>query len=109
MRQQEVLLYRWTGTAGDEGEEHFAPRPYKSYDLRSPRIRAELAPTAVGWGLTLHAESLALFVAVEAEGMRPSDNCFAVLPGQPRRLYLATDQTAAPAIGIHELHGATCN
>jgi beta-mannosidase len=108
--QGELLLYRWTSEAGDAGEEHFAPSPYKVYDLLPPRIRTDLAPTEGGWELTLAAEALALFVAIEAEGARPSDNCFALLPGCPRRLHLASDAMTsmhAPTFTIRNLHGAT--
>ncbi len=105
VREQEMLFYRWRGTLA-EGEEHFAPMPYKSYDLQRPEISVELTATEGGHHVTLTAEKLALFVTVERADGFLSDNCLTILPGLPKRLYLRT-RNDAPTVETRDLHGAT--
>ena len=108
VRDAEMLFYRWSGSSGSGGEEHFAPRPYKAYDLQHPGIRSEVTPAEGGYDIVLTAEALALFVTIEGAGRALSDNCVTLLPGIARRLHLRTDH-AAPAVEIRDLHWATYN
>ena len=108
VREGEMLLYRWADAAGGSGEEHFAPRPYKTYDLRPPDIIAELGRSDSGWDVTLTSEALALFVAIEADRGHLSDNCITLIPGTPRTLHLRIGDDV-PKLTLRDLYGATYN
>lgn len=72
----EMLYWRWPG-----GADHFAPKPYKAYDLREPKLSMAATEEAGAWRCTLSAEAPALFAALEADlPGRFSDNAVLVLP-----------------------------
>ncbi|MFN7225521.1 MAG: beta-mannosidase, partial [Paracoccaceae bacterium] len=77
----EVLHWRWTDVAGATGQDIFAPRPWKAYDLTDPRITLTATQGNDHWAITLSACSLAPFVALEADCPgRFSDNAFTLIP-----------------------------
>jgi beta-mannosidase len=104
----EMLLYRWSDAAGNGGEEHFAQRPYKTYDLRQPDIVTELEPARDGWSVRLTSEALALFVSIETANGRLSDNCVTLVPGASRTLHLKTGEDV-PILKVRDLYAATYN
>ena len=104
--QAEVLAYVWSIGDVRVGGDVFAPKPYKAYDLLPPNLKLDLSDDG---RLTLSAQALALFVAVEADVPgRFSDNAFAVFPGHPVTLTF-TPQTpgVTPRFTIRDLHSAT--
>ncbi|CAN1564011.1 LacZ Beta-galactosidase/beta-glucuronidase [Paracoccaceae bacterium] len=107
---QEMLVFRWLdGNGSPLGHDHFAPRPYKSYDLQAPGLTHEIASGGGVWTLTLTAEKLALYVAVEADcDGRFSHNALTVIPGQAVTVtFSPKDASARPRFTIRDLHGAT--
>lgn len=106
---QEMLHLRWTGE-GVDGEDAFALRPYKSYDLGPPSARLAVSAQQGDWMLTLQTDALALFVTVEADVRgRFSDNGFALLPGQSRQIrFTPSDKGAMPNFTMRDLYSATC-
>ena len=105
--QAEMLAYVWSLGDVPVGGDVFAPKPYKAYDLLPPDLHMQIA--ADGLTMTLSAQALALFVAVEADQPgRFSDNAFAVFPGHPVTLtFTPQAQGAAPRFTIRDLHSAT--
>lgn len=79
----ELLLVSWVSEQG-EGQMHFAPRPYKAYDLLPSCLALDAAWDGTEYHLTLTAETLALYAAVEASAPgRFSDNAFLVRRDAP--------------------------
>ncbi|MBI1418833.1 MAG: glycoside hydrolase family 2 protein [Limimaricola sp.] len=109
LTSQEMLAFTWEAPDGTRGGDVFAPKPYKAYDLRAPRIELKVAQDGDGWRLTLTAEALALFVAVEAD--RPgrfSNNAFALFPGAPATItFTPAAPGPAPTFTLRDLHSAT--
>jgi beta-mannosidase len=101
----ELLTFIWETAAGDFGGDHFAPLPYKSYDLPAPRLALKVEGNA----LTISAQALALFVAVEADQPgRFSNNAFTVFPGYPAKITFTPDHPGAAAqFTLRDLHSAT--
>ncbi len=101
----EMLAFDWQGSDGTDARDVFAPMPYKAYDLLTAGVEAVVDSNAI----TLTAQALALFVAVEADVPgRFSDNGFALLPGQPKRLtFTPQDADARPVFTLNDLHSAT--
>ncbi len=110
--QDEILVFRWDH-GGQSQSDIFAPRPWKSYDLRpsglscTPEVPAGAArPAQV---LTLSVRNLGLFAAIEAD--RPgrfSDNALILFPGQPTRITFTPDVPGPPAtFTLRDLRSAT--
>jgi beta-mannosidase len=105
----EMLAFTWTDEGMHGGGDVFAPQPYKSYDLRAPGITHSVDAADGGWRITLSAQSLALFVALEADiPGRFSQNAFALFPGFDA---IVTFTPAAPGdtprFTVRDLHSAT--
>lgn len=79
----EVLYFEWQGRNGQTLSDHFAPVPYKTLDLQNPNVSLVVVPSEDGWAITLDANALALFVALEADipGCF-SDNAFTMVPNK---------------------------
>lgn len=110
LNPQEMLAYVWLDGQGNRlGGDHFAPRPYKAYDLRPPHLRHSVAATPQGHDITLTAEALALFVAVEADQPgRFSANAMTLFPGHPATLRFTPAQPGPPPqFTLRDLHSAT--
>jgi beta-mannosidase len=106
---QDMLAFVWTDSAGNRlGGDHFAPLPYKAYDLQDAGLSHTIEPGPV-WTITIAAEKLALFVAVEAdcEG-RFSHNAMTLFPGHPAKVtFTPKDPKAQPQFTIRDLRSAT--
>ncbi|HCZ00484.1 MAG: beta-mannosidase [Rhodobacterales bacterium RIFCSPHIGHO2_02_FULL_62_130] len=106
---QEMLAFVWVGSDGTRAGDVFAPQPYKHYDLLPPKIAHTVTEANGRYTLTLTAETLALFVAVESDQPgRVSVNAFSLFPDHPATVVF-TPQTAgqAPRFTIRDLHSAT--
>jgi len=106
---QEMLAFVWEGSDGTRAGDVFAPQPYKHYDLLPPKIAHTVTEADGRYTLTLTAETLALFVAVESDQAgRFSVNAFTLFPDHPATVVF-TPQTAgqAPRFTIRDLHSAT--
>jgi beta-mannosidase len=103
----EVLYWRWTGPQG-AGEDHIAPRPYKTYALPAPRLHLDRALVEGVWHLTLTAGAPAFFATVEADQPgRFSRKAILVLPGQPQQLTFTPHTADTPQFTLRDLHSAT--
>ncbi|KJZ18938.1 glycoside hydrolase family 2 protein [Loktanella sp. S4079] len=103
--QDELLHFEWSVSDGSTGSDTFAPRPYKDYDLIVPNLAYQVDGNVI----TITADALALFVAVEADvAGRFDDNAFALLPGQSKQVrFTPADPTDKPNFTLRDLHSAT--
>ncbi len=106
--EDEMLAYTWeAGT--HRGGDHFAPKPYKTYDLLPTRLTQKVAAKGGSYEITVKAQALALFVALEADQPgRFSTNAFALFPGHPASVTFTPDHSGAePRFTLRDLHSAT--
>lgn len=88
----EILYFEWAGPDGIIHSDHFTNEPYKTLDLQNPEIEFDIVPSGEDWEVTLTCQTLALFVALEADSAgRFSDNAFTMLPGRKKTLRFAPD------------------
>ena len=108
LRPGEVIYWRWS-FGGETGEDHFAPSPYKMYDLPQANVKLSAQPRHDDWRLELSTDQPAFFTTVECHHPgRLSDNAFLLLPDAPRVLTFTPDNpTATPRFGVRDLHSAT--
>lgn len=107
---QEMLTHVWLDGQGNRlGGDHFAPRPYKAYDLLPPDLTLKVEAATEGWTLTITAKALALFVAVEADRAgRFSANAMTLFPGHAATLTFTPETPGpAPVFTLRDLHSAT--
>lgn len=108
LAEAEMLGLSLTSAQGTE-HLHFAPRPYKSYDLLASGLSLDARPQGDIVHLTLTAEHLALFTSVEAS--RPgrfSDNAVLVRPGLPVELTFRPETPGdVPEFTLRDLWSAT--
>jgi beta-mannosidase len=106
---QEMLAFVWEGSDGTRAGDVFAPQPYKHYDLLPPNIAHSVTKAEGRYTLTLTAETLALFVAVESDQRgRFSVNAFALFPGHPATVvFTPASPGPEPRFTIRDLHSAT--
>ncbi len=104
----EMLFLEWSSPHGSD-RLHFAPKPYKSYDLQPSGLAVEAARDGAAHILTLSAQSLALYASVEASRSgRFSDNAVLVRPGHPVDLTFTPQTPGEPlAFTLRDLHSAT--
>ena len=105
---QEMLLISWVSEHGEDTL-HFAPKPYKSYDLLPSGLALEVQENETHIDLTLTAQSLALYASVEAsQPGRFSDNATLVRPGHPVQLTFTPRRPGDPVeFTVRDLHSAT--
>jgi beta-mannosidase len=105
----EMLAFTWTDGGTHRGGDVFAPQPYKSYDLRAPDVTQTVSATDTGWHITLSAQNLALFVALEADQPgRFSLNAFTLFPGHDATVtFTPVTPGATPRFTLRDLHSAT--
>jgi beta-mannosidase len=105
LKPDEMLSYTWETADGTTGSDTFAPKPYKDYDLQAPNLTHLVS----GNTLTLTAQTLALFVAVEADVPGRFDhNAFTLLPGQTKVVqFTPTNPAGKPNFTLRDLHSAT--
>jgi beta-mannosidase len=110
LQADEILAYTWADASGQHRSgDHFAPRPYKTYDLMPAHLTCDVQHTGETFTLTVSASALSLFTAVEADQPgRFSVNAFTLFPGHPATVTF-TPQTAgsAPQFTLRDLHSAT--
>ncbi|OUD08112.1 beta-mannosidase [Marivivens niveibacter] len=101
----EILYIEWADDTGASGTDHFAPNPYKTYDLPNP----ELTMTQDGHSVTVSSAALALFVTVQADVPgRFIRNAVTVLPDAPVRFdFIPNDPAATPTFRVRDLYSAT--
>ena len=104
----EILHWHWTDGATATGEDIFAPRPWKAYRLTDPQITMTTGRDGTDYTLTLSAQSLAPFVALESDQPgRFSDNAFALIPGQTAVIRFTPSTAGTPQFTLRHLHAAT--
>lgn len=105
----EMLLVTWDGDDGAAGQDIFAPRAYKTYDLLAPNLMHTITRSGVDYIIDISSETLALFVAVEADvAGRISDNAITILPKHLVQLrFTPTDPCSTPKFTLRDLHSAT--
>lgn len=105
----EILAYVWANGDQRIGGDHFAPKPYKSYDLRPSRLAHKIHVKNGVYHIDITAESLALFVAVEADiAGRFSHNALTLFPDHPATVTF-TPKVAGqiPTFTLRDLQSAT--
>jgi len=104
----EILTYTWAAD-GHQGGDHFASKPYKSYDLQPASLAYDVKPVGQAYEITVTSKALALFVALEADHPgRFSSNGFALLPGHPATVtFTPKSPGPAPQFTLRDLHAAT--
>jgi beta-mannosidase len=105
----DMLAVTWTDGGQHRGGDVFAPRPYKTYPLHPARIAMQVAAQGAAWRITLGADALALFVAIEADQPgRFSLNAFTLFPGHDATVIFTPDASGAPPVfTVRDLHSAT--
>ena len=106
---QEILAYTWADETGPLGGDTFAPKPYKHYNLLPAGLTKSVTPKGSAYDITLTADKLALFVAVESDQPgRFSNNAFALFPGRPATVTFTPAQPGeTPSFTLRDLHSAT--
>jgi beta-mannosidase len=109
LRPGEILAYTWAQGDALIGGDHFAPLPYKSYDLLPAGLAHQVTPDGGVFKIEITAQNLALFVAVEADvAGRFSHNAIVILPDHPATITFTPAQAgAAPRFTLRDLHSAT--
>jgi len=110
LHPDEMLAFTWSDATGTHRSgDHFAPKPYKTYDLENPRVNYTRDITGHIYTLTLSAQALALFVAVEADQPgRFSANAFTLFPGHPATVtFTPKTPGAIPSFTLRDLYSAT--
>lgn len=107
-----VLGLTFTSDDGISGEDHHANLPYKSLDLVDPGLAFSTRVSDEGIVISVTVQALALYVTVEAEVTgRFSDNCFMMLPGQPREIIFTPSENdfsaAASTIAVRDLYNCS--
>lgn len=102
----EILVWDMLSSAGTEQRGHFAPRPYKAYELEPPGLGFEVRHFEDRYELTVTSRALALFVTFEADvGGRFSDNVFDMLAGETRTVtFIPKEKVAQPSFVLRDLH-----
>jgi beta-mannosidase len=106
----EILAYTWADTLGiHKGGDTSAPKPYKSYDLIPAHLTHQVKNLGQAYEITVTADALALFVALEADQPgRFSFNAFTLLPGYPATVtFTPHTAQAEPRFTLRDLHSAT--
>ena len=106
----EVLAFTWADAEElHRGGDVYAPRPWKSYDLRPSGLTAKVTREGGLYHIGLTVEALAPFVAVEADVPgRFSANAVTLFPGHPATLtFTPSDPKAEPVFTYRDLYAAT--
>lgn len=108
LRPDEILHWHWSDGAEATGEDLFAPQPWKAYALRPPQITQSVAQQGQDWDITLSAQTLAPFAALESDVPGQfSDNAFPLIPGAPRVIRFTPAAPGRPQFTLRHLHAAT--
>ncbi len=109
LHKGEMLAYVWATGDTRLGGDVFAPKPYKTYDLLPANVTKCLKEVDGCFEITLAAEALALFVALESDQPgRFSNNAVTLFPGHPVTLtFTPAAPGPAPVFSLRDLHSAT--
>jgi beta-mannosidase len=108
LEPDEVLHWFWSDAGAHRGEDIFAPKPWKAYDLCDPQITQTVARDGDDWTITLSSRHFAPFVALESDGAgRFSDNAFALVPGRDRVIHFTPKADGVPHFTLRHLFSAT--
>lgn len=104
----EIYVFTWQYEGGAGGD-FYAPKPWKSYELRNPEISMNIKETGDNLEIVLEAKALAPFVALEADVPgRFSANAVTLLPGMPVRIRFVPEEIGKPVNFIlRDLYSAT--
>jgi beta-mannosidase len=90
---------------------HYAPRPYKSYELHDPGLSHDVKATTQGAIITVKAQRTAYYVALESTlAGHFNDNAFDLLPGEERAVTFTAEEPSADiahSFTIRNLYNAT--
>ncbi|MGR3660584.1 MAG: beta-mannosidase [Paracoccaceae bacterium] len=105
----EFLVFTWSNSDNSHGMDHLTLNPYKTFDLLAPEISTDISKFGDNWQITLSASKPAFFTAIETDQPgRFSDNGFLLMPGHPRHIIFAPQQTGPkPEFTLRDLHSAT--
>ena len=109
----EILAFTWQGedAMGEslEGGDIFAPKPWKAYDLQNPALTHTIVEKDGGYEITVEAQALAVYVALESDvAGRFSNNAFTLFPGYPATItFTPEDAENAPKFTLRDLYSAT--
>ncbi len=113
VNDDEILAYTWADTVGiHKGGDHFAPKPYKAYDLMPTNLMHSVKNLGQAYEITIASEALALFTAVESlTPGRFSHNAFVIFPGYPAVITFTPDASSdtaeVPHFTLRDLRSAT--
>ena len=99
----------WDDGQGYMARDLFAPKPYKTYDLRPAFLEMDITDNGKHQDITVSAKNLGIFVSLESDQKGQfSQNAFTVVPSDPVTLRF-TPKTAGetPNFTIRDLHSAT--
>ncbi|MEL6701339.1 MAG: glycoside hydrolase family 2 protein, partial [Pseudomonadota bacterium] len=101
----QMIYWRWTLPDGSTASDHFAPKPYKAYDLQPSGTHLQVD----GNSITLTSQTAAFFASVEADCPgRFSDNAVLVLRDHPVTITFTPDTPSDRAsFRVRDLHSAT--
>ena len=106
----EMLAYVWLDGNGTRiSGDVVAPKPYKTYDLLPPKLTQSVAWTGTDWQITIEAQTLAMFVALEANLLgRFSMNAFTLFTEHAATVtFTPKTPGATPHFTLCDLHSAT--
>ncbi len=105
----ELIGMCWDDGQGYMARDLFAPKPYKTYDLRPAFLEMDICDKGEHQDITVSASNLGLFVSLESDQKGQfSQNAFTVAPSYPVTLRF-TPKTVGetPNFIIRDLHSAT--
>ncbi|MEP1536826.1 MAG: glycoside hydrolase family 2 protein [Paracoccaceae bacterium] len=104
-----LLWFKWQSDTV-HGSDHISLQRYKSLDLLDPEITATPHQKDGSWNIDLRAQSLGLFVSLEADiPGRFSENAITLLPNSPQSIqFTPTSPEQTPQITVRDLYSATC-
>ncbi|MFN3722093.1 MAG: beta-mannosidase [Paracoccaceae bacterium] len=108
LEPDEILHWHWTDGATATGEDTIAPQPWKTYTLHDPQITMTVTQDGPDHIITLKAQTLAPFTALEADVPgRFSDNAFVLIPGHDRVIRFTPSGADRPQVTLRHLFAAT--
>ena len=109
LADQEMLSFGWTATDGSKGDDIFAPKPYKAYDLLPAKLSLETTRDGDAYNLSLTAQAMAFFVTAKASIPGRFDrNATHLGPGHTATVrFTPVDTDATPTFTLRDLHSAT--
>ncbi|NRB30632.1 MAG: glycoside hydrolase family 2 protein [Rhizobiaceae bacterium] len=101
----EVMLFEWETSSGEQGRDHFAPLPYKSYALPRTDLKLDVS----GMTVTISSDQPSFFTTLAADKPgRFSQNGFIVTPDAPVSVeFLPEESTEPVTFSVTDLHAAT--